>query len=432
MQLVYIILCVISVLYVFLKKRRIDFFSISVLSTIVYYYPAFWGQLYEHSTRSYYPIVSGVYVCLIVHIISLFVFMVIYDKNKYNLNSECVALTTTEEQIEMNMVIVCIAGIGLVLMFLTYVSYGGVGGEDKVELLANASRMTEYFKYFSLFLTVYAFSFPMEEKYIKFLRIVSVIMIFYTFLLGHRSFAAIGLITIVANVFMKKSDKVQLITIVAQHKRLVALAVFGALFFLFGKNVMAALFQGDYKLVWSRLTDFEYYKWSFFYSESNTILSNIQVVIESEFNYPFLNYFMCLLGLIPFLGGKILNLFNVEFFETLINEQFNASYDLGIGMGSTYLGELYTTGGVIFMIIMLVCTFGFIAALCHCRIQTKSRTIYVWCGIVLSYFSFYIHRNSLIFLLVAARAYLYILILSMIIKYTLKVIKSKKVGKNER
>lgn len=423
MRWVYLFLCFFALGYVLLKKRRVDFFSVSIVSTIVYYYPAFWGELYNNSTGLFYPIISEVYLCLIAHISVLLFFVLLFDHMKQGkLEIGNIEFVHTEDNNDCytNLVILFVALVGIALMVITIFTYGEMTGSEKTTLLANANRITEYYKYISLFVFVYAFSFTKEESYISILRIVSLIMIGYTFILGHRSFVVIGIIAILSNALMKVNQKVRLITYVRQYRKVVILGIIAAVFFLFVKNIMAALLNGDYDLVISRLTDVDYYRKSFFNSEANSILDNLQLSCENNLQFSFIDYLGSLFSLIPFLGGRITSALNVKYFEDILNVSFNDKLSMGIGLGSTYLGEAYSIGGVFTLVIALVLTFYFVAFVQVKKRSTQSRMIYTWLTIILVYFAFYIHRNSLIFLLVAARAYLYIVFLAYLIKLFLR------------
>ena len=116
--------------------------------------------------------------------------------------------------------------------------------------------------------------------------------------------------------------------------------------------------------------------------------------------------------LIPVLGGSIANSLGYVSFESELNLRFNTRLSEGIGLGSTYLGEAYAMGGGLMVVFIMSLTFFTLLMIIYKYNNTDSPLAYTFLGIVATYFTFYIHRNSLIFLLVAARAYLYIWLLT--------------------
>jgi len=316
------------------------------------------------------------------------------------------------------MAVLGVGMVGLILLAYTYLRYsGGQSGFNKMQLLQQSNRMTEYLKYIASFVFVY--SFVSEGKYVRLSRIIGILLIAYTFFLGHRSFAVICLISVFLHILNKQNQSVRLISYIRKRWKLFLLLLVFLLFFMFVKNVFAAFITGQYDLVRQRLTDPDYYLNMLLNGESNVILMNLNRVCVADMQYSIANYFLSLIGLIPIIGNYALNLFEVDFFETKLNRLFNSRLNEGVGLGSTYLGEAYATGWYVFLIIALIGTFVLISYLQRKRDRVKSKLTYTWLSLMLVYFTFYIHRNSLIYLLVTMRAYLYILLLICLIRWVL-------------
>ena len=95
---------------------------------------------------------------------------------------------------------------------------------------------------------------------------------------------------------------------------------------------------------------------------------------------------------------------------------FNVRFDEGIGLGSTYIGEIYAHGGIVFVLIEICILFFFISVMNRLSKSVKHGLDYTIVGITLTYFTFYIHRNSLINLLTMVRSYLYLWIVLKLLK----------------
>lgn len=413
MRFLTIILFIVLILYVIVRKRKFDFFSIAAFSYIIYYFPVFNGYLRNNNTGNQIFISNMTYFCIFIFGFLLLFFMIFFDKyyikagNNSNKVSNVKMLKSKNEL--SNFCVLILSIIGIVLMIITFRNYGGFSGAfNKVNLLKNANKITEYMKYIGLFVFVYSFIF--KGKFIKLCRILSLCIMFYTFLLGHRSFIVIGIISIFMH-YVGTKNPVRLLEIIKKNKKKFFFIVICLLFFLFVKNIFAAFMAGNYELVFSRLSSKEYYIDTLLESESNIIMNNLNNIVVYGFKYSFSDFVIGVVSLIPLVGGRILNAFNYTTFEIKMNHVFNTLYSEGIGLGSNYIGEAYSIGNIYFLILIVILTLFFIKFLNSKRNHSSNPFTYTFLSILLTYFTFYIHRNSLIFLLTTARAYLYILIL---------------------
>lgn len=418
MIIVFYVIFIITLSYTVLKKRKFDFFSIAVFSAFIYFFPGFLGVV-RSGTGEILTIDNRVYICFITYLVMLQGMMLIADKKILKLGDKKIYSPIDyndnlySNSFE-NLSILVFELIGLVMMIYTIAHYGlSTGSFNKMELLSKTNKVTEYFKYIALF--TFTYSFIAKGQFIRITRFLSLMLIGYTFLLGHRSFIVIGIIAIFMH-YIGSVEPISVGKIIKDHPWAFISIIVSAVFFLFIKGVFAALMSGQYELVKSRLSSLEYYRNTFLESEANTITLNLQNVVTSGTTYPIGQYFMGLFGLIPIFGDKILNFFEYKSFETALNEQFNTQLSEGIGLGSTFLGEGYAIGNVIGVFFVLFLILILILFNISKRNNTQSIFSYVFFSIMLTYLTFYIHRNSLFFLLITGRAYLYIWFMAFIMK----------------
>lgn len=418
MKYLLILLVVVIVIYAIFGKRKIDFFLISTFSIVVYYYPALIGEIYgAHGDTN---ITFDTYFCIILYTVSLLYYMIINDRynlSVYKYKPKSDFNNTAYYSMINNYTIIILDLLGMVLLIYTMGKYGDIRhGFNKMQMLANANRLTEYLKYIALF--AFVCSFISDGKGNRIARILSCILLGYTFVLGHRSFMVIGCIAI----FIQKiesGEKVVFFEYIRKYKKAILGITVLATVILFIKGVFSALITGQYDLVKSRLEDPEYYRATLLSSEANVITYNLKKVCESGMRYSFFQYFLGLFCLVPVLGGRIGTWLEYTSFERMLNLNFNSRLDEGVGIGSTYLGEAYAVGGFLFVIVQSWIAFFIMSWLMKMRQKHIGKGANTLCLIILSYFSFYIHRNSLIFLLITARAYLYILIMYVLIQKVL-------------
>ncbi|MDO5157091.1 MAG: hypothetical protein Q4D51_14130, partial [Eubacteriales bacterium] len=338
MNIVYLGVLVIVAIYVLFRKRRFDFYALAFFSTIVYYYPAIIGKI-RRSANVFDIIDTRVYCCLIIQSLVLFMCMVLADKYKvvvfsgHKFGGNLVKKENCSDgDIVSNLSVLVLELVGLLLLVFTYSSYGGFQlNFNKMKLLSEANRITEYLKYIALFTFVYAFT--KKGKYIRLIKVISVVLISYTFLLGHRSFAVIGILAIFMSYFTNKlPDKVRVSSIIRKYWKIFLALMFAVVFFLFVKNVFAAFMSGQYDLVKQRLSDPNYYIDSLLSSEANSILSNLQAVCTYGMKYSVIDYFLIGLGIIPFMGSRLISSMGLISFEKQLNLNFNNQLSEGIGL----------------------------------------------------------------------------------------------------
>lgn len=410
MQLVFITITLLLLLYITFYPRRMDFFTVAAFSSIVYLYPAILGEFTKGGITT--SISFNTYACLCLWELCLLLMTVFFDRYQFTFRNKKRKKIRSEggviPNVNNNIAVFCLAMVEVVLCLYAIRKYGGlISSMKKVEMLSESDKITSYLKYIALFCLVY--SFTNKGKYIRVLRVMSLAFITYTFLLGHRSFAVIGLLAI-AEHYLSTNRKIRLSKVLSKHKAMTIAIIAGGLFFMFVKNIYAALFAGNFDLVLSRLSNPQYYYDVFLSSEASGIIRNLQNAVNSDVSYSVADYLLSFLTLIPFIGGKVARMLGYSSFSEQLNLVFNERYNEGFGIGSTFIGEAYTAGGILWLLIV-----AFIVLVIFNALNRKVRMSQngLWCTfwlVTASYFTFYIYRNSLIYMFILARANLYILL----------------------
>lgn len=421
----YAILSVCILIYLLVKKREIDFLSIYVFSALIYYFPAYLGYTIEGGNYQI-DIINKTYFLLMLNLLIVFSMILLKDliinsrrsKNDLHINQN-------EKDLNLlfsNKAILLLSFVNLLLIIVSIYQYSGDifnGNFNKVSLLSESSKITEYTKLISTFIFVY--SFISRGIHIIPIRLLSLFGIGYTFILGHRSFLVIAVIAILYFKFLHNYQSKNLIRFFYKYKgRVLFILVFTAMVF-FVKNVFAALLSGNYSLVFERLTTPSYYTNALLTSEPNVITSNLNMVLLYNMKYDVWSYIASFsLVLFPFIGGRIAEQFDITSFSYMLQINFNKQFHEGIGIGSTFIGEAYSSGGIgmVFLIIVLICIL--IDKLDKILKKSTNPLVNSWLLVSLVLFSFYINRNSLDFTLFTIRSYLYIMIFCLLVKWFIK------------
>lgn len=413
MNLVYLLFSILTIFYIIFSKRNLDFITVFIFSLVIYSFPMYFGEILINN--EFYPINSLSILSNIVFLFGALIGIIFIDKLH-------IIQKKTIYNYDNNNTMFIISLITLLLMLYSMSHYGnilGAGSFNKVELLSDNNRIIEYFKYFALFNFIYAFT--NNGKYIGIIRGMSLVSIGYTFILGHRSFLIIGLISIIFNYLIKNNAFKNVWELILHNKTIIIICIIILAATFIVKNITAALFSGQFDLVLDRLSDTNYYFKSFFQSEPNSIVSNINNIVNSNLKYSLISYilypFLCI---IPVFGNYLINNLNLVSFEYLLNYNFNLRFSQGYGVGSTIIGEAYATGS--FLLVFII---GFVLVLLIGYLNKKIYVIkspllktYILC--ILPYFSFYFYRNSLPFLTNICKSYLIITLFCLFINLFVK------------
>lgn len=411
-------------LYVILKKRRFDYFTVLSISSLLYYYPSILGEIRAVDTNLNEKIIVKVYLCIALFLGSLFIYIFLNDKYIFKFKNRIIFKRAENKSLNdidliSNITVLILSLICLVLLFKVRSKYNILfGNYNKAVLLSNEDKLISYFKYFSMFIFIY--SYTNRGKFINILKILSLVVILYTFYLGHRSFIVLGIIGIL--LLNNGNKNIRLSNFIIKHWKLSILLLMIGLFFVFVKGLFAAFMNGQYDIVKSRLTDIEYYKNSLLLSESNTIIYNLQRACGNDMIFSICDYLYGFISLIPLWGNTIIQNSSAIFFETELNSRFNPGFKDGYGLASTFLGESYAAGGFLTLLILSILLFIFIKYLNNKLYNCNDKLIATFISSTMPYLTFFIHRNSLIYVLITMRSYLYILLLSMAIRKLIKSI----------
>ncbi len=429
LRYIYITLIIINLVTFLTKYKKIDFIFIYFLSSIIYYAGAIFGKLY-YSYRGNLiqecDINSNTYILLIINMLLIFICTLLPEKNivlrktKNNKNN----INLNFEKIAMNVFFLLCFVLSL-YSILKLNLFSNTGKFNKTQLLENTGTIIEYFKSIVMFAVVYIFT-ETGIKYSKITYCLLIFSLFITFFLGHRSYIIIALIAIGYYYYNEKisNNNINLLHSIVKNYKIILLSLF-VIFITFAiKGVTAALFDNNMTLVKYRLTNLEYYINTFKTSEPNTITMNLDTIIKNNYRLEQSSYPILITLFVPFISRFIqYTSFTYVYQEVLFGVSNRAS---------TFIGEAFANGGilaVVLIIIMLLLLLKFInMKLVNCK-NNIIRTFILILGIDLS---FYIHRNSMDYVFIRIRSYIYIVILIYIIKIISANLKMRKRDVNKK
>lgn len=423
LRLVYVILVLANLFLFLMTHRKISYLLIYYLSSCLYYVSAIIGSSFVSSNNhisgffSNVPVNSKTYIIMIINMLFIMIFLLLELKNngilldnKDKNNSYYTSIEKISEKYAVK-ILIFINFIVAILFVLPSMKSLVSNTFNKADLLEESSSFVSYFKSISSFIFVYLFT-QKNINYGKIDYFFSIVFIFITVLLGHRSYLVISLLGIVIYKMNSKKNTETLFVILKRNWKRVAFVFLLFILFIVSKNIYTPLLNGNYELVLSRLKDPSYYINSFKQNEFNTIFVNLDTIVKYNFSFPITNYVRAILIFIPFLNRFItIEKFSMVYQKILFNSNIRAS---------TFLGEAYACGNFIFVILIVILILSLLNFFDKRITKSKSdivRTFFILSAVD---FSFYIHRNSLEIAFSRIRFFVYIIIIVGLMKMFLK------------
>ena len=394
MSIIFYILCLAGFIYFFVKKRTFDFFSIAYISSIVYFMPGFFGTTFLPGWIIT-DLVAGTYLIMCLVIASIIVTAKIYDH--YTLNQNQIIKYDFENSHLTYLFIDIITIVSFAMMMTTMGS--SLFLADKKEMMLNINSWAKIWE--NVVCIGFVMSFINKNKKAFILYLAMVIFIIYT---GDRTIPAIALISIMTIVFNTQGSQ----RILFSRFKLVFISIIFTLFFFVYKYLYINIKLKMWEEVFEKLTNPYFYLETVKFSEPFAIQTILNETVKYDFHIG-MNHFMGLFNqLVPFsnrLGADSIT------FNSLFQEQIFP--EVTYGMGSNIWAEMLSAGGWGLLIIFIV-LFNSVIYFGNILFVKSYGNLRVLMVILLSYWSFYIHRSSLEYTINLNKRIILLLLVSML------------------
>lgn len=376
MQFLFILIAIIGGIYFLFKKRNVDFFTIAFFSATVYFMPGFFGYVLFPPELFKVEIESRTYTIFIVVLTSIIFFAITSD---YIMTKEFkkVSIIGTELNIKI-LVLVSIISFCLMVFSSGPILFTSI----KSEIMEHLNRYHIIWTMSTSILVVSAF---LNNN--RLLTIFSFLFLSVDLLIGFRSIFAI---TVISIILLHLNSKGKQRLIISNYK-IISLGLIVAIFFFVFKRIQAAIKLGLWDIVIQRVSSPEFYIDSIIYSEPFITQSILNEIIKNDFtvdNSYLYNFFYLIILFAPQLGAEIIG-FNELFQDNLFP---NVNY----GLGANIWAEMYSINGYP-MIITFLCIFNIIIIIGNKLINIRESSLKATLTLVMIYWTFYIHRNSLFY-----------------------------------
>ncbi len=366
--------------YLVFKKRNVDFYTIAVFGYLFYTLPAFWGTTWTTQELYYSKIHFGTYLVVDIVSVLIFVSMVYFDYRHYRRG---VYFEKKREEIYPSMLfyILVIIAYLFILVAVHKIGFELVLSQRKDAL--DIELMNPFFS-LAVWISLIVLSFSSYSKNWRLLVLSSPILLF-TLFLGIRSYFVIGTLSY-ALLYMAQLRNIQLFKL---WKVGVWLIVFGIIATMY-RAIYTIIKKGDFQHIILLLTTKEFYLEKVFTlpHEIYIVFSTLNISVSSNLRLGIEFVWYQIVNFIPLMN----NLFNVPEvrYSKVIMEEFY--FESKFGMASNIWAEMYSSGGLILVVIFALIWLQMIKYFNLFLInENKIGIFFIPFGI---YFAFYINRLS--------------------------------------
>jgi len=376
----FIFISIIGALYFLLKKRKFDFFSIGYFSSFLYFLPGFFDRVSFTSNFVRYEekMIDETYYVFNIVLSSIVISAILFDSFKLNRNKQIVK---TSKDYFAGEICLILALCSLIILIRT------AGFEllnpNKLYLMSKLDRWMMLLNYSSSF--AFIILYYNKQRILFVLALLTQISIL---IIGFRFPLVISIIGAFCINFMGK-EPFRLI----KFKKYFIYAIFFTIFTLLIKRFLVAIKMWDVDLIISLANDSDYLLTAFTNAEPFETQSILNKVIQTNFEVPLdhLDQFLAFF------------LFESSYFDIEIrsfNSYFQSVLFPGVrfGMASNIWAQFYALGGWVGLLLFVI-IFNFVIIVLNNLVINKTRifsVVFILAGI---YWSFYMQRNDLAYIL---------------------------------
>lgn len=388
-QVVFLVLAVAGLAFFLCARRRFDWYSVAFLSAVAYFLPGFFGYalLPRSATRDDLepvPLVEPVYFIMAAVLLALAAGAVLFDL--LGLERSRVRLRFQGSSWAGYAAL----GLGVLGLGLTVATVGGaLIGTEKSVLLGLLGRWRHL--YVNAALIGLAFSW-IERR--RGLGLAFGAFLLFELYLGFRFPLAIATIAIFCLWLAGQGRR----RLVIERWRIGLAGLAAAWFFFFAKRLVAPMRGGNWKLVIRKVTDPEQYLAAIVESEPFKTLAILNEIIVRDVRVGLdhlADFQTSLLWMAPELGLDV-----SSFGREVVGQQLFP--DALAGVASNLWAEVWSTGGwplIATALLLWVLGLGALSVL----LEARDPLVRAAAAILGSYWSFYLHRNDLLYQITLSR-----------------------------
>ena len=416
-----------GLIYIFKRKRKLDFLCIYFFSSIIYYFPILINRLSYPYRVGRYMIVNDIYweasLVVFLNLEINITIMFITDKKEIKKSKKVFVKKFNQDLLDISVLILSSLSMILILWsFFSLKTFLFDIDNSKMELLTISTWRETWIGYIASVIPVYALL--TKGRFRIPIRVLSILMLAYTLVLQKRSVLVFVLITILYLVINKLKKDQPLYQWLLKNKMFIVLIIFFGLTVIIMKPLLPALFSLNIDeiktIIFNIPSSLSNY---LLLGESNIISLNLNEVLRHGITNNPLNIFYSIISILP-LSGTIFGFNSTDISFNSFADIIYAHMPDNIGFGSTFLGEMICSLSIFFGLIAIF-IFLYFCNKFFSNIEDLENILLKTVGYaVFPILSFYIHRNSISFVIGYFKYIIYITILILLIYTILNIIKN--------
>lgn len=432
-SIVNIILVCLGLIYIFKRKRKLNFLCIYFFSSIIYYLPILINRLSYPYRVGRYMIVNDIYwetsLVVFFNFAIPLVIMIISDKKNIKRDIKFSIKKINQDLLDISVLIFSFASFLLIICsFFSLKTFLFDINNSKMDLLTMSTWKETWIGYVASVIPVYALL--TKGRFRIPIRVLAILMLIYTLVLQKRSIIVFITITILYLAINKLKKDQPLYQWLLNNKKFIFLIISFGLAVVIMKPLLPALLSlnvDEIKTIFMNIpTSLSNY---LLLGEANIISLNLNEVLRHGITNNPINIFYSIISILP-LSGTIFGFSSAEIsFNSFANLVYAHMPD-NIGFASTFLGEMICSFGIFFGFFAIFVFLYFCNQL-FSHIEDSENILLKTIGYaIFPILSFYIHRNSISFVIGYFKYIIYITLLILLIYAFLNITKKLFLGGN--
>src|SRR5699024_7940976 len=321
MQLIYIILFIVSLIYIIFRK--IDLLSLGIASFMIYHIYALEGYVFIHSrirnNLLLYSsdIIDELYVMLILQLLILISITLFYD---YITKKSNKSLFTFQRSLNKKGVYISFVILGIISLFYYAIDIMQVVVHN---ISGNKSQVWERvgtFYVFSLWTSMALFAYEINKKkyYLLLIALPPILIHFY---IGSRHFFVV--LVIISILYYGKFLKRKYI----KRAKLYTFSLLALFFVMIYRQIYANKNDIILRYLYELFTNPESYEKVLRFGEARIVLANYNYILESKFSLEIMDIFSRFISFIPY-ANRLVDSPNNLLLSSIIRNKLNADYGL--------------------------------------------------------------------------------------------------------
>lgn len=411
-RVIFVMISIFGLFYFLFRKRIFDFFSLAFISSCIYFMPGYLGySMSPIQLNVKIGLVDQTYVVMISVLVSIIISAVFYDLTN-NSSKKTLSIKSNDNGLFIKFTVL----LSLISFCLMIVTTGDlIFNNTKAVVLDSVNRYHTLWAFSTMIWIVLSY---LKRNYI--LLLIGLCFLSFDVFIGFRSKMAVALIALLT-IYLNRQGK----QLIIRKWKFILFSFIIAMFFFVYKKLHAVIKLDRWDIVSERLKSLDFYLSSITTSEPFITQTILNEILVNNFRVGINHLYSTLQLILPINPFN----YNVKSFHELYQPALFPQ--VNYGLANNIWGEMYSLGGWFFILIFLI-IFNVILYFGSYLMYRSNEIIITITSLIMVYWAFYIHRNSLFYELNLIKTFLLIAVILVFISYFVASTIKRKNSKNKK